>query len=969
MNRSAVGLVSCVLLVFGLASCGGDPVAPPPPDVDAGPTDAGPQDAGARDAGHVDGFVCPDVDGDGHGAAPCGDDCDDNDSSRYSGATEVCDLDDEDCDDATFGLDADADGFESNACCNGPGNCGLDCDDTNANAHPGAAEVCNGGIDDDCDGLADVADGVCAPCPTGYAGFDGSCTDVDECLTATTCGEGRASCANDDGSYVCGCNAGFVAPVRGGACVDVDECAAAMHLCGAVGTCLNTSGSYTCYCPPGYASSGGGCTDVNECLTNPCGVTSTSCANTVGSYTCTCAPGYAAGGPDGGGTCADVDECLPATNPCGTGSTGCVNSVASYRCSCSPGYAAPTTGGACVELDECALGTDDCDRDPAAVCANTLGSFTCACPSGFTGTAHGPSGCLLSDPSLTALAPSAGVLSPAFASGTTTYSLSLPIGATGFTLTPTVAYPAHATIAVEGVGVVSGAASASLVWHLGAAPQSFLVVVTTESGATRTYTVVVGRASVYVKASNTGMSDNFGYTVALSADGSTLAVGAHVEDSSATGIGGIQADNAASSAGAVYVFTRVGATWSQQAYVKASNAEANDRFGSALALSSDGSTLAVGAPQEASSATGVGGDQTNNATPGAGAVYVLTRVGVTWSQQAYVKASNPGTYDFFGSVVALAGDGSTLAVGAYAESSNATGVGGDQTSNTATNAGAVYVFARLGATWSQQAYVKASNAEAGDEFGYSLALSSSGSTLAVGAHFEGSSATGIGGPQTNAMSPNSSGAVYVFTRVGMTWSQQEYVKASNTGFGDEFGSAVALSGDGAALAVGARKEDSGVSGVGGSQADNTVSGAGAVYVFARVGATWSQQAYVKASNPGTMDYFGLAVALAGDGSTLAVGASGEASSATGVGGDQTVLAAADSGAVYVFARAGSTWSQQAYVKASNTDMTDAFGSAVALSSDGTTLAAGAYWEDSNATGIDGDQTNNAAVLSGAVYVY
>ncbi len=138
------------------------------------------------------------------------------------------------------------------------------------------------------------------------------------------------------------------------------------------------------------------------------------------------------------------------------------------------------------------------------------------------------------------------------------------------------------------------------------------------------------------------MNDLFGSSVALSADGSTLAVGAPDEASAATGIGGNQADNSAPGAGAVYVFTRSGTAWSQQAYVKASNTDADDRFGDSVALSADGSTLAVGAVVEASAATGIGGNQADNSAQDAGAVYVFTRSGTTWSQQAYVKASNTG---------------------------------------------------------------------------------------------------------------------------------------------------------------------------------------------------------------------------------------------------------------------------------------------------------------------------------------
>ena len=142
-----------------------------------------------------------------------------------------------------------------------------------------------------------------------------------------------------------------------------------------------------------------------------------------------------------------------------------------------------------------------------------------------------------------------------------------------------------------------------------------------------------------------------------------------------------------------------------------------------------------------------------------------------------------------------------------------------------------------------------------------------------------------------------------------------------------------------------------------------------MYVFTRSGTTWTQQAYVKASNTGVTDHFGPSVYLSSDGNTLAVGAADEDSSATGIGGTESDNTATDSGAVYVFTRSGTTWTQQAYVKASNSAGGDGFGGSVSLSSDGNTLAVGSWLEDSSATGSGGDQTNNAVSASGAVYLY
>ncbi len=392
----------------------------------------------------------------------------------------------------------------------------------------------------------------------------------------------------------------------------------------------------------------------------------------------------------------------------------------------------------------------------------------------------------------------------------------------------------------------------------------------------------------YLKASNTEASDTFGISVAL--DGDTLAVGAHTEDSAATGVDGDDSSNSAPNSGAVYVFTRSAGVWSQQAYVKASNTGANENFGISVALAGD--NLAVGAHYEDSAATGVNGDQSSTGAYRSGAVYVFTRSGGAWSQQAYVKASNPDASDQFGRRVALSGD--TLAVGAHDEDSSATGINVDQSSNGASRSGAAYVFTRTGGVWSQQAYLKASNTETNDRFGISIALS--GDTLAVSADSEDSSSTGVNGDQSSNATPGS-GAVYVFTRSAGVWSQQAYLKASNTGDFDRFGYGLALAGD--TMVVSGDAESSAATGVNGDQSSNGASQSGALYLFTRSGGVWSQHAYLKASNTGINDRFGISVALSGD--TLVSGAYAEASSATGINGDQSSNASAGAGAVYVTA--------------------------------------------------------------------
>lgn len=350
---------------------------------------------------------------------------------------------------------------------------------------------------------------------------------------------------------------------------------------------------------------------------------------------------------------------------------------------------------------------------------------------------------------------------------------------------------------------------------------------------------------------------------------------------------------------------------------------------------------------------------------------VFTRGGPA-AREAYVKAGNTGVGDLFGLATALSGD--TLVVGAPGEGSSATGVNpgsGAEADNSAPYGGAVYVFVRRGSTWAQQAYLKASNTDAGDNFGYAVAID--GDTLAVGALGEASSATGVNpgaaGEADDAFPQ--AGAVYVFVRSGGLWTQQAYLKSSNTHANAGFGRSVALRGD--TLAVGADRDGSAPPPpTKPAAASLPLDGSqGAAYVFVRSGATWSQQALLTAPNADRNDRFGLALALGDD--LLAVAAPFEDGSSVGalpggsipVGGGQP-----DSGAVYVFARNGTLWQIESYIKAFNTGSNDLFGLSLALSGD--TLVVAAPFEDSAATGVNpggGAWTDESSPDSGALYVY
>ncbi len=484
----------------------------------------------------------------------------------------------------------------------------------------------------------------------------------------------------------------------------------------------------------------------------------------------------------------------------------------------------------------------------------------------------------------------------------------------------------------------------------------------------------------YLKAANPDAGDQFGAAVAISGD--TVVVGAPEEDSADIGVTngpGGSADNSADLAGAAYVFVRDGATWIQQAYLKAGNRKATpnvlgDLFGSSVAISGD--TIVVGAPGESSDQVGVtngpGGSDNNNMLK-SGAAYVFVRADSVWTQQAYLKAGNTRTGQEFGADVAISGD--SIVVGARNETSNQIGVTngpGGSANNTLSRAGAAYVFVRDGNTWSQQAYLKAGNTGFRDNFGRSVSIFAD--TVIVGAPGEASNFTGVingaGGSDDN--SAFSAGAAYIFVRSGSVWSQQAYLKAGNTDAGDLFGMSVSISGDTAV--VGANGESSpgiGVIDGSGGSPDNSTPGSGAAYVFTRTGSSWTQEAYLKAGSPGAGDSFGGSVAISGN--LLVVGAPFEDSGLTGItegngGGDDDE--ATESGAAYLFARSGITWRQQAYLKAGNTGPFDLFGSDVAIS--GATALIGAPGEDGGEAGVGLDPAapdDNTAPEAGASYPF
>ena len=354
---------------------------------------------------------------------------------------------------------------------------------------------------------------------------------------------------------------------------------------------------------------------------------------------------------------------------------------------------------------------------------------------------------------------------------------------------------------------------------------------TTNQGAAYVFTRSAGVWTQQQKllASDAANSDEFGRSVALSSDGSTAIIGARNEDTSPN-----------SNNGAAYVFTRSGSTWTEQAKLLASDAATDDNFGTTVFISGDGNTAIIGAPYEDTS------PNSNN-----GAAYVFTRLDTTWTQQQKLVASDAASNDTFGFLVTLSLDGNTALIGAYTE---------DASPNT--DNGAAYVFTRSGSTWTEQAKLLASDRANTDYFGWSVALSADGNTAAVGTLFEDT------GANTN------NGAVYVFTRSGGTWTEQQKLLPSDTASNDYFGSSVALSSNGNILAISSYFKSTGL---------------GAAYVFTRSGSTWTERQRLTVSDGLSGDRLGVTISISGDGDTVIVGADLEDTSPN-----------TDNGAAYIY---------------------------------------------------------------------
>ena len=476
-----------------------------------------------------------------------------------------------------------------------------------------------------------------------------------------------------------------------------------------------------------------------------------------------------------------------------------------------------------------------------------------------------------------------------------------------------------------------------------------------------TRTAGVWTEQVKLTAADGVAGDQFGTEVALS-NGTAV-------------VGALYDDDAGLNAGAVYVFTGSGATWTQQAKLTTTDVVDEACFGSSTAI--DGDTVVIGSYMDDYKGTD------------SGSVYVFTRSGTSWSQQARLAAADGAASEHFGYSVAVLGD--TALIGARRDGEKGT------------SAGAAYVFARSGATWSQEAKLTAADGAANDYFGISVALA--GGTAVIGSYFDDDKGS-------------ASGSAYVFTGSGAMWTQQAKLTAADGAATDCFGISVALSGgtavigsymdddkgtDSGSAYIGGlpftTRENSAVSvpapGVLGNDSDPLGEGLtaalavdaahGTVELAADGSFTYTPDAgysgtdsftytasdqwlssppatvtitiegvhdapvaledpeiaKVLASDGEANDYLGLSVAISGD--TAVIGAHGDDDKA------------ASAGAAYVYVREGGSWTQQAKLTASDGATDDLFGTAVAISGD--TVVVGVSNDDDK--GMD----------SGSAYVF
>lgn len=585
----------------------------------------------------------------------------------------------------------------------------------------------------------------------------------------------------------------------------------------------------------------------------------------------------------------------------------CMDVGGSAQCVCAEGWVDDGSGAGCQMPTSCATDNGGCDQ--LTQCRQSGGARVCSeCPPGYEGT--GETGCF---PQLLTLTADPGMLDPVFSPGIHAYRVRLPL------LQQSVLV---ATSAAEDVRInlnndeQAAPASGWQAPPLTLGEHKVEINLTTPRGRESKYELLIERTGVqeaYVKAADPDDADELGGSIAIWGD--TMAVGVYKEDSSSTR--GDAVNNDAEDSGAVRVYVRSGGAWAEQAYLKADPPIAGDYFGTSVALHGD--MLVVGAP---------GASALVQSTPHGGSAHVYTRSGNSWTLLQKLSAAGSGAQDLFGQSIAV--DERRVVVGAPFEGGGAA------------LSGAVYLFERTGSGFGEPRRIKAAPVRSSGLFGWSVAL--------------GAETSVVGSPQYNPLSPSSTGAGLAYAFSSADWSQlQELAPPASLEDGATFGWTVDVSGS--TIAAGAPRARSG----------NVGQAPGDAFVYERAsGGAWGMTQAFRAPRPRASDWYGYVVELASP-TTLLIASVGDASGASGVMADPNSDAAVDSGAILMYGRHGNEWLQTTFIKASNPDKPDYFGSALSVYGD--TLVTTSPGEASDAAGVNSDQASNAAPFAGAAYVF
>jgi hypothetical protein len=339
--------------------------------------------------------------------------------------------------------------------------------------------------------------------------------------------------------------------------------------------------------------------------------------------------------------------------------------------------------------------------------------------------------------------------------------------------------------------------------------------------------------------------------------------------------------------------------------ITANDSATSDNFGKSVSLNSIGNVALVGAHFE-----------DPNGITNAGAAYIFTGSGNSWVQTAKITGNDAQTSDFFGYSVSLNSAGNVALVGAYGEDPNGINA-----------AGSAYVFTGRGNSWVQTAKITGNDAEADDNFGWSVSLNSGGNVALIGAYSE--DPNGI----------NAAGSAYIFTGSGNSWVQTAKITGNDAQILDLFGWSASLNSAGNVALIGAFNED-----------PNGITNAGAAYIFTGSGNSWVQTAKISANDAGSSDGFGFSVCLNSIGNVALIGANRE--DPDGV---------SDAGSAYIFTGSGNSWIQVAKITGNNAEANGRFASSVSLNSAGNIALIGASFEDPNGAA----QAGSAYIFTGS----